>query len=147
MATPYDLLKAENQELKLRIQQLGGQLQTAKAVHDQYREEKQQRIDLIFALLHTLGPRIDLAIGNFHEGFANAQYDGTVGYDEENDTYEAHLYFYVEGIEEHFRRKLCLGATPSQVENREQCFQTALFEQATPEEAYTLAIVNFPNNI
>lgn len=146
MATPYEILQAENTQLRQRIVDKETQLQLAKQVHEQYQVEKQQSQDLLFACLHTLGPRIQIEIDHFHEFFKDAQFDGGIHMTEEG-RYVVRLQFYQEGIEEHWRRKLSLNATRSQIENRETAFQNFIWEKATPEEAYTLSLNLYPNNL
>lgn len=142
MATPHDIAQARIAELTKQLTDKEYQLQKAKAVHDQYKIEKQQSQDLLFACLHTLGPKISIQIEHFHEYFRDAQFDGELFMSDEGK-YVVNLQFYQEGIEEHWRRKLSLGNEFS-YNSRVRAFHEALAQEATPEEAYTIAINNYP---
>jgi hypothetical protein len=140
MATPYELLQAQVRELTREKKHLTDQLCQAHKVHEQYKIEKQQKQDLLFACLHTLGPHVQIEIDRFHDFFKDAQFDGNLHMTDEG-RYVVRLQFYQEGIEMHWRRKLLLGDTSvGSLAQLQANFNEALQQNATPQEAYTLAI-------
>lgn len=141
MATPYDLLKTENEQLKIQLANREQQLIKAKQVHDIYKEEKRQSRDLLFALMHTIGPKVHITIENFTGYIQNAQFDGTLDIDEVTGTFTADLMFYPDGMVEHYRKLLYVGDHDHSL-LREKFYFMYLDQEATPEEAYTMAIEN-----
>lgn len=143
MAT-HDYLKTENEQLKLQLARREHQLVEAKQVHDQYCIERQEKEDLLFALLHSFGPHINIRIENFREYLKDSNYGGTLAI-QDDGTFEAHLVFCQEGFEQHFRRKLFMDGNEQVHIKRCAAYEGYLKEEATPEEAYTLAITTYPS--
>lgn len=87
------------EEMKQTIAKQNALLHMSRVDSEQVEFQLRQNQDLIFAMMHTFGPKINIKIENFRSTMQEAQMLGGIGVTDD-DLFHCALEFYPEGIPE-----------------------------------------------